>query len=167
MTTRLRRGLTALSAVMIMLASVAIVAATPASSAEQPPPIQTLTNIRTGLNNGYDRVVLDLTNGFQPTVSHQVVDELIEDPTGEVFWLTGEHFVQVVVNPAAAHDENGNVTYPGPRKFRTRDLRNVMAVGLNGDFEAHLLIGLGIRYQSWVRVFTLTGPARVVIDVGH
>lgn len=71
------------------------------------------------------------------------------------------------MNPAQAHDDNGNPTYTGPQRFRTRNLRNVMAVGVTGDFEAYLSIGLGLRYQSWVRVFTLTSPARVVIDVGH
>ena len=41
-----------------------------------------------------------------------------------------------------------------------------MAVAVTGDFEGVLSIGLGTRYQSWVRVFTLTAPTRVVIDVG-
>jgi hypothetical protein len=72
----------------------------------------------------------------------------------------------VVANPAAAHDDNGNPTYPGPQKFRTRNLRNVMAVAITGDYEAYLSIGLGIRTRTWVRTFTLTSPTRVVVDVG-
>jgi hypothetical protein len=46
----------------------------------------------------------------------------------------------MTANPAATHDVNGNPTYTCPQKFRTR---------------------------TWVRVFTLTQPTRVVIDVGH
>ena len=94
-------------------------------------------------------------------------DELIADGSGDVVWLTGEFFVSVVATPARAHDDNGNSTYPGPTKFRTRNLRNVMAVAVTGDFEGYLSIGIGFRYQSWVRVFTLTSPTRVVIDVGN
>jgi len=110
--------------------------------------------------------VLDMS-GHRPTVTYQRTDELRQDGSGEIVWLTGEHYVNVQVTPAAAHDEAGNSTYLGPQKFRTRDLRNVMAVAVTGDFEGILSIGLGTRYTSWVRVFTLDSPTRVVIDVGH
>ncbi|HEV2779379.1 MAG TPA: hypothetical protein VGX25_08250 [Actinophytocola sp.] len=164
MTTTLTRGLTACFAILITLIGT-LVAATPASSTSAVP-VASLTNIRTGLNSGFDRIVLDLTDGPRPDVSHTWVDELIQDPTGEIFWLTGEHFLNVVSTPARAFDDNYTKTYLGPEKFRTRNLRNVMAVGLTGDFEAHLSIGIGTRYQSWVRVFVLTAPHRIVIDVG-
>lgn len=162
MTTTLKRGLVALSAIVITVLGLA--AAAPASATQAGTP--TMTGIRTGLNSGFDRVVLDMT-GSQPTVSYSNVDELIGDGSGEVVWLTGEFFVSVVANPARAHDDNGNRTYSGPDRFRTRNLRNVMAVAITGDFEGYLSIGLGIRYQSWVRVFTLASPTRVVIDIGH
>lgn len=163
MTTTLRRALTALAAIALMLTG-GIVAATPATSAQPSTPV--MTNIRTGLNTGFDRIVLDMS-GTRPEVSHQLVDELIADGSGEIVWLTGEFFVSVTATPAAAHDANGNPTYTGPQKFRTRNLRNVMAVAVVGDFEANLTIGLGTRYRSWVRVFTLASPTRVIIDVGH
>jgi hypothetical protein len=155
-----------LAAVVLLLAGSGILAAaSPAQGAA--PVIPTLTNIRTGLNPGFDRVVLDLGSGSAPTVSHQLVDELTADPSGEVVWLTGEYFVNVSATPAAAHDTNGNPTYPGPRKFRTRNLSNVMAVAVTGDFEAHLTVGLGVRSRTAVNVFTLTAPNRIVIDVAH
>ncbi|HET9143939.1 AMIN-like domain-containing (lipo)protein [Actinophytocola sp.] len=164
MTTPLRRGLTALCSIAIVLFG-AIVAAAPASSAAQPS-VPVLTNIRTGLNTGFDRIVLDMS-GPPPSVSYRLVDELIADGSGDIVWLTGEFFVEVVATPAAAHDLNGNPTYTGSQKFRTRNLRNVMAVAVTGDFEAHLSIGLGTRTRTWVRVSTLTAPTRVVVDVGH
>lgn len=156
-----RRALIAVTTIVLALVA-GLIAATPASATSTP----VLTNIRTGLNTGFDRVVLDF-NGHLPTVSYQLADELIEDGSGEIAWLTGEHFVAVTVNPAAAHDEFGNPTYTGQRKFRTRNLSNVMAVAVTGDFEAVLSIGLGTRTRTWVRVFTLSSPTRVVIDVGH
>lgn len=161
MTTTLRRALIALVAITLVLIS----AAAPATSSTQPS-TPVMTNIRTGLNTGFDRVVLDMS-GPRPEVSYQLVDELIADGSGEIVWLTGEFFISVTATPAAAHDTNGNPTYTGPQKFRTRNLRNVMAVAVVGDFEANLTIGLGTRYQSWVRVFTLAAPTRVIIDVGH
>jgi len=56
---------------------------------------------------------------------------------------------------------------PGPRKFRTRNLTNVMALAVSGDYEAVLSVGVGMRKQTWVKVFTLDAPTRVVIDVGR
>jgi hypothetical protein len=154
----------ALAAVTLLLAgtATATAAAAPASAATT---IPALTNVRTGANPGFDRVVLDLTAGNAPAVSYQLADELTADPSGEIVWLTGEYFVNVSATPAAAHDDSGAPTYPGPQKFRTRNLRNVMAVAVTGDFEGHLTVGLGVRSRTTVNVFTLTAPNRVVIDV--
>ncbi|WP_181770771.1 AMIN-like domain-containing (lipo)protein [Amycolatopsis pittospori] len=164
MTRTLRRALGALAATALMLTG-AIAAASPASFAAQV--IPTMTNIRTGQNPGFDRIVLDLTAGPAPAVRYDLVDELIADGSGEIVWLTGEYFIAVAATPAAAHDSAGNPTYPGPQKFRTRNLRNVMAVAVTGDYEGVLSIGLGVRSRTPVTVFTLTSPNRVVIDVGH
>ncbi|MDQ4010653.1 MAG: hypothetical protein M3228_08160 [Actinomycetota bacterium] len=62
------------------------------------------------------------------------------------------------MTPAQAHDDAGNPSYPGPRKFRTHDLNNVMAIAITGDYEAHLPIGVGMRKQTWVKMFTLDAP---------
>ncbi len=164
MTISLRRALGALAATSLMLTG-AIAAVAPASVAAQA--IPTMTGIRTGQNPGFDRIVLDLTAGPAPTVRYDVVVELIADGSGEIVWLTGEYFIAVTATPAAAHNDAGNPTYPGPQKFRTRDLRNAMAVAVTGDYEATLSIGLGVRSRTAVSVFTLSSPNRVVIDVRH
>ncbi|EMD25783.1 AMIN-like domain-containing (lipo)protein [Amycolatopsis azurea] len=164
MTLTLRRALGALAATALMLTG-AIAAVAPTSLAAQM--IPAMTGIRTGQNPGFDRVVLDLTAGPAPAVRYDLVDELIADGSGDIVWLTGEYFIAVAATPAAAHDDAGNPTYPGPQKFRTRNLRNVMAVAVTGDYEGTLSIGLGVRSRTPVSVFTLTSPNRVVIDVRH
>lgn len=154
----------ALVAVALLLAGT-LAAAVPSDAAVQSVP--TLTAIRTGNNPGFDRVVLDFGGGATPTVSYRLTDELTADPSGEIVWLTGEYFINIAVSHATYHDDNGNPTYPGPQKFRTRNLANVMAVALTGDFEAQVTVGLGVRSRTAVNVFTLTSPNRVVIDVAH
>ena len=154
----------ALVAVLLLLAGT-LVAAAPAQAVTTTP---ALTGIRTGLNPGFDRIVLDLSPGPLPgTLNHRLVDELTADPSGEVVWLTGQYFIDVSAFALVAHDANGNPTYTGPPKFRTRNLANVMAVALTGDFEARTSIGIGVRSRTAVHVFTLAGPNRVVIDVAH
>ncbi|MFB9683832.1 AMIN-like domain-containing (lipo)protein [Amycolatopsis plumensis] len=154
----------ALVAVTLLLAGTLAAAGAAQAAATTP----ALINIRTGLNPGFDRIVLDLSAGTVPgNLNYQLVDELTADPSGEIVWLTGEYFINVSAFPLVAHDANGNPTYTGLQKFRTRNLTNVMAIALTGDFEAQTSIGIGVRTRTAVNVFTLTGPNRVVIDVAH
>lgn len=156
-------------ATLLLSAAVVTAGAVPAQSAPAQPPapdISVLTGIRTGVHPNFDRIVLDFS-GPRPHVSSRFVDELIQDGSGDIEWLTGAAFAEVVATPAQAHDDQGNPSYPGLRKFRTRNLTNVMAVAITGDYEAYLSIGVGMRKQTWVTVFTLDAPTRVVIDVGR
>ncbi|MFE9751656.1 hypothetical protein ACFYOT_42710 [Saccharothrix saharensis] len=161
MNSRLRK----LALLVFVLAAVGVVipAASSASSMTQTP---VLTGIRTGRHVDFDRVVLDLA-GHRPEFFVRCVDQLHYDGSGEPVPLPGAYFLEVRLAPAAAHDDNGNPTYAGPRQFTTPALTNVQAVAITGDFEANLTVGLGMRRDSWHRVFVLDSPTRVVIDVGH
>lgn len=157
-----RRAFATFTATLIMLAG-AVVAAAPASSSH----LSMLTGIRTGQHSTYDRIVLDMSGRKPSSLSHTWGDELRADGSGSVVWLTGEHFVNVSAFPAAAHNDAGSSTYKGSRKFRTRNLKNVMAVAITGDFEGYLSVGFGTRKKTWIKRFTLSSPPRVVIDIGH
>jgi hypothetical protein len=162
-TTTRRRALGALATTLLVLLGGGVTAAAAAPA----PTVPVLTNIRTGLHPGFDRIVLDMTGPAPSVNTNKWVDELTADGSGEIVWLTGEYFAALSFTPAAAHNQSGNPTYTGPQKFRTRNLRNVMAVAVTGDFEGYLSIGLGTRTRTSTHVFTLTAPTRVVIDVAH
>lgn len=106
-------------------------------------------------------------SGTQAQVSSRFVDQLTRDGSGNIERLTGAAFAEMHAMPAQAHCNEGHSSYPGPRKFRTRNLANVMAVAITGDYEGVLSVGIGMRKQTSVKVCTLTRPTRVVIDVGH
>jgi hypothetical protein len=156
-------------ATLLLSAAVVTAGALPAQSALAQPPapdIPVLTGIRTGVHPSFDRIVLDFS-GPRPQVSSRFVDELIRNGSGDVEWLTGAAFAQVVATPARAHDDAGHPSYSGAQKFHTRNLANVMAVAITSDYEGYLSIGVGMRKQTWANVFTLDAPTRVVIDVGR
>ena len=44
---------------------------------------------------------------------------------------------------------------------------NLLQVKKTGDFEGTVSFGLGLRRMTGFRVFRLTDPTRVVIDVAH
>jgi hypothetical protein len=151
----------------LLLSAGLVAGAVPAQSAAPPAPdIPVLTGIRTGMHPTFDRIVLDFS-GPAPQVSSRAVGQLTQDGSGKIEWLPGGTFAEVRVKPAQAHGDDGHPSYSGPRKFGTRNLTNVMAVAIPGDYEGVLSVGIGMRRQTPVKVFTLTGPTRVVIDVGH
>ncbi|GDY30578.1 AMIN-like domain-containing (lipo)protein [Gandjariella thermophila] len=172
MTTRVWRLLVAPAVLLLTLASALVAGsagAAPsraAAACDTSPYAAQLTNIRVGRHDSYDRVVLDLC-GNRPATSYRFVAQLTADPSGRPVLIPGNVFLAVTARPAAAHNDAGNPTYTGPRTFTTPSLTNVRAVALTGDFEAVLSVGLGVDHASWVHVFTLGSPTRVVIDVGH
>ncbi|MEJ2856316.1 MULTISPECIES: AMIN-like domain-containing (lipo)protein [unclassified Saccharothrix] len=149
---------------VLVLAVLAVGAAVPAA-ATTTPVVPELTNIRVGAHDTFDRVVLDL-NGSRPEFFIRCVDQLYYDGSGLPVSMPGSTFLEVRSFPAAAHDEWGNPTYTGPRQFTTPSLSNVQAVAITGDYEGNLTIGLGMRQETWHRVFLLSSPTRLVIDVG-
>jgi hypothetical protein len=138
-----------------------------AADAQSPPAFSQLTNIRVGRHATYDRIVLDFRGSPPTSFNAKWVNGLVADGSGLPISLPGNKFVSVVIQNASSFDLSGNRTYPGPTKFTTRQLRNVEAVTITGDFEHVLSIGLGTRHRSWLHTFTLTNPNRLVIDVGR
>lgn len=149
----------------VLLAVLTVFTFVPVASAQSTP---TLSNIRTGKNVGFDRVVLDMSG--LPT-EHRVreVTTVEHCASGNPIVMPGSNeMLHVTLIGAAAHDDNGNLTYTGSRNFATPGLQNVKRVALTCDFEA--VLGIAVGYDStsaWHRVFTLPNPNRVVIDIGH
>ena len=67
------------------------------------------------------------------------------------------------MSPARAHDDAGRVAGPDRVAF---PLPNIITAVKSGDFEAVTTYGIGLAQRQWFRVFTLTSPDRVVIDIG-
>jgi hypothetical protein len=120
-----------------------------------------LLRIRVGRHATFDRVVLDIRGAKPNPITKSFVSQLRADPSDQVVTIPGKRFLAVVAQGLSGQN------YPGPRTIRTPQLRNVQAVAITGDFEAVLSVGLGLRHTSWTRIFTLTHPTRLVIDVGR
>ena len=161
-----RRVTTVLGALVLSAAAVTAVAV-PAQSAVSSRAPGELTGIRTGAHPSYDRIVLDYPGGAPQVINSQFVPQLIRDGSGEVEQLPGAAFAEVAMFPAGTADVNGNPTFSGPRKFTTSGLNNVTAIAITGDYEGHLTIGTGMHRKTSLHVFTLTGPPRIVVDIGR
>lgn len=180
-TTRFTRAL-ALGAALIV---VPVVVATPASATPTCPVVywgstaktspamtsQSLTDVRTGKHDCYDRIVFDITSGAGSPVGYTVeyVSQVIQDGSGDVVPVAGDAKVQITIN-APAYDGPGNSTYnpatvPGVSGYQT-----FRQVAWAGSFEGYTTFGLGVRARLPIRAVVLTGPGsgqRLVVDVYH
>jgi hypothetical protein len=124
-----------------------------------------LTNIRTGKHDNFERIVLDL-NGLPSNFLSRETTEVANCGSGNPVPVPGAEIVETMLYNAASYDDNFNPTYTGPRNFVPQGLTNVKGIAITCDFEATLGIAVGYNDpNSWHKVFTLTNPDRVVIDV--
>lgn len=121
-----------------------------------------LRNVRVGRIRpaGFDRVVFDLSGptGYRAEYVRQVT----QDGSGRPLALRGRAFLKVRLQPAAAHTRAGRPTAPGRIRPNFAALREVRSAG---DFEGVVTYGLGLAARTDFRVFTLTSPQRLVVDV--
>jgi hypothetical protein len=133
----------------------------------------TVTTVRTGAHECFDRVVFTLSG---PAAGDHVeyVDTIYQDGSGFVLPTPGGARLQVRLHHPA-YDENGdNTIVPSPTVGRpladVRGYRSLRSVMHGGSFEGDTTVGVGTRARLPFRVFTLDGPgsgSRVVIDVAH
>ena len=132
---------------------------------------QTLTNVRTGRHDCYDRLVLDIRGAAPGSWRAEYVGGVTEDPSGRAVPLRGGAYLQLVVG-TSAYDSSGRPTYsPGNRRelVDVTGFRTFRQVAWAGSFEGLTTVGLGVRARLPFRVFTLSNGSgsRVVLDVAH
>lgn len=125
-----------------------------------------LTNIRAGRQECYDRLVFDFA-GVNDGYTVQYVPEVTHEGSGKPVPLRGGGKLQITVN-SPSYDEDGNPTYTYPNGSELVDVTGYSTfrqVAWAGSFEGQTTVGLGVRALLPFRVFTLSN--RVVVDVAH
>jgi hypothetical protein len=107
-------------------------------------------------SEGFDRVVWTFPGAGTPQVHVEYVSAVHHDPSDKVVPLLGNAFVHVVMQGGSPSPQ-GTIT---PAGFLA--LKQVKGAG---DFESVVSYGVGQAAKRGFRVFTLTGPSRVVLDV--
>jgi hypothetical protein len=135
-------------------------------------PAALLADVRTGTHpaDGYDRVVFDFRDTTSmPDFSVQYVTQIYQGESNNPLPMLAGSKLHVVMQRAAAHDDNGQITVPsGDLDLRPGHPR-VKQVKLAEDFEAVLAFGIAVAPASQrtpFRVQVLAGN-RLVIDFAH
>jgi hypothetical protein len=122
-----------------------------------------LYRIDAACHASFDRFVIRARSGT-PRYDVRYVSKIVADGSGDTVSLQGSKRLRVLVHNARAHTPSGGVLLPGAKTPLCSNLRQLK---LAGDFEGVVTFGLGLRRRTGFRVFRLTGPTRLVIDVAH
>jgi hypothetical protein len=122
-----------------------------------------LSGIAAGCHATFDRFVIRVSSG-NPGYDVRYVSRIVADPSGNPVPLQGNKKIKVVIRPARGHTVGGANLIPSALTPQCPNLRQVKKAG---DFEGVVSFGLGLAHKTGFRVFRLTGPSRIVIDVAH
>ena len=109
---------------------------------------------------GYDRFVLQL-DSIVPTytVKRQAKPVFPLGASGQTITLSGTAGVLVTVSSAT-----GATTFTGPNFYVHPEYKILVEARQTQDYEGTVSWGLGLSKPACMRVFTLDGPARLVVD---
>jgi hypothetical protein len=124
----------------------------------------TVSAVRVARHEGFDRVVFELAGQGTPGWQAEYVDSATSEGTGEPVDLAGPGFLRVVLRGTSYPYDSGAAELPrGPVAVSGTDV--VTGVFYDGTFEGQSLAYVGVGAPAPFRIYALTGPSRVVVDV--
>lgn len=124
-------------------------------------------DLRFGVHDGYDRVVLDLAGDGTPGWHGEYVEDPTQVAAGEPVYLLGEDYLLILVKGVVYPTEDGAQPFEGPRRITPATGGVIEEVRYGEMFEGQVEIWIGLSSDEPFRVFRLSDPTRVVIDVQH
>ncbi len=125
----------------------------------------TVTDVRTGRHDGFDRVVLEADGTGMPGWDVRYVDVASSQGTGEPVEVAGEAVLQVTVTGAGYPYDTGVEEYAGPDPLPGQGTATVTEVVFDATYEGTTVAFVGTRTQAPFRVYLLQDPVRVVVEV--
>jgi hypothetical protein len=127
-----------------------------------------MMSVSAGLHPCYDRVVFTLggTAVAQPGWRVEYVATPTSDGSGNPVAVTGSHFLRVIITNVGVPPDTG-VADPSPKQISPTSTQVVRQVVLDTAFEGQYTSFIGLSASRPFRVFRLSSPARVVVDVRH
>lgn len=125
-----------------------------------------LVDVRVGSASGSDRVVFEFDQGVPGYQVGYIGLPVIADGSGLTIAVEGDDAIGVRLAWTSAWDLDAQPTYTGPDRFTVR-FPSIAEVVESGDFERVVNWAIGVYEQPAFRVYTLTSPDRLVIEVAR
>ena len=124
-----------------------------------------LRDVRVAEHESFDRIVLEFTGTGIPGWAASYVDRAVLDGSGEAVTLGGDAILDIYASGTTWPGSEGDY-YSGPRQFEPENGGDVNDVYVGGTFEGYTQVLAGIDGAPVpFRVFALTDPSRLVVDV--
>jgi hypothetical protein len=127
----------------------------------------TVTDIRTGRHNGFDRVVFDVAGTGTPGWDVRFVPEARSQGSGNTVPVEGDAILQVTLSGVGYPTETGIDEVDGSAPIPGQGTEVVTEVVWDTTFEGTSVAFVGATERTPFRVYLLESPTRVVLDVVH
>ena len=125
----------------------------------------TVTDIRIGRHDGFDRVVFEVDGDGAPGWDVRYVDAPSSQGSGDPVDVEGSAFLQVTLTGVGYPYDTGVEEWSGPDPLSVGDTEVVTEVVWDATFEGQSVAFIGTTAQVPFRVYLLEDPARVVVEV--
>ena len=125
----------------------------------------TVRDIRTGRQDGFDRVVFEVGGTGTPGWDVRYVEQASSQGSGDPVDVAGDAVLQVTITGAQIPDTTGVPEFDGPNPLSGSDTRTVTEVVYDHTFEGTAVAFVGTTAQVPFRVYSLSDPTRVVLEV--
>jgi hypothetical protein len=118
----------------------------------------TASDVRTGGNPGFDRVVFQFAGPVPEFFAEYVPANQLVGTNGQVVPVTGTYFLRI-------RFKGTNAFASAPAGHSTPTFAELRQVKKVDNFEGRLIYGVGVAHRNAFRFFALTGPSRAVLDI--
>jgi hypothetical protein len=125
----------------------------------------TVRDIRTGRQDGFDRVVFELGGTGTPGWDVRYVDAPSSQASGAPVDVAGAAALQVAITGVGLPADTGVAAFDGPNPLPGSGTRTVTEVVVDTTFEGTTTAFVGTTARTPFRVYALSDPTRVVVEV--
>lgn len=127
----------------------------------------TVSDIRFGVHDGFDRVVLEVGGEGTPGWDVRYVEQAGSQGSGEAVDVAGNAVLQVSLTGAGYPYDTGVQEVPRGKAVSTTGAGTVTDVVFDATYEGTTVTFIGTTEQAPFRVYLLDAPTRVVLEVEH
>lgn len=126
----------------------------------------TVSDIRVGRHDGFDRVVLEVGGEGTPGWDVRYVDQASSQGRGDAVEVAGDAVLQVTMTGAGYPYDTGVEEYAAGR-LAAPDTETVTEVVFDATYEGTTVAFVGTTARAPFRVYLLEAPTRLVLEVAH
>ena len=127
----------------------------------------TVSDIRVGGHDGFDRVVLEVGGEGTPGWDVRYVDQPSSQGKGDPVEVAGDAVLQLTLTGAGYPYDTGVEEYSAAAPLSAPDTEAVTEIVFDATYEGTTVTFVGTTTRAPFRVYLLEAPTRVVLEVAH